>query len=374
MAVTLKEVATRSDLRKFIYLPAEIHKNHKNWVPPLYTDEQAFYNPKKNRSFSHCECTLVLAFKNNKAVGRIMGIINHKYNQYHNEKTGRFFNMECFDDSETSAALLSYIEKWALEKGMYRLTGPLGFSDKDPQGMLVEGFDMPMVITTNCNYQYQVRLIEEYGFGKKIDLVDYRLKIPEKIPSFYEEIKNRCINKNNIRLLEFQSKKELRPYIKKVFELVNETYSHIFAFSEIDQGEMEYMAGRYLPVINPRFVKMVLDKEGKLIAFVLAIPDIAEGIRLAGGKLFPFGIFKLLRSVRRTKMLVMLLGAIKHEYRNAGLDALMGVSMLQEAQKAGMEVIDSHLVLEDNLKMRAEYERMGGEVYKRYRIFQKEIN
>ncbi|MFO7656389.1 MAG: hypothetical protein R6W78_04925 [Bacteroidales bacterium] len=374
MAVTIKEVATKSDLRKFICLPAEIHKNHKNWVPPLYIDERAFYNPKKNRSFSHCECTLALAFKDNKVAGRIMGIINHKYNQHHNEKTGRFFNIECFDDSETANALLEFVENWAINKGMDKLAGPLGFSDKDPQGMLIEGFDMPMVITTNCNYQYMVRLIEEFGFGKKVDLVDYRMKIPEKIPAFYEEIKNRCISRNNIRLLEFKSKKELKPYIRKVFELVNETYGHIFAFSEIEQDEMEYMAKRYLPVINPRFVKMVLDNNGILIAFVLAIPDIAEGIRLAGGKLLPLGIFKILRSVRSTKMLVMLLGAIKHEYRNAGLDALMGVSMLQEAQKAGMEVIDSHLVLEDNNKMRAEYERMGGEVYKRYRIFQKEIN
>ncbi len=373
MAVTLKEVTTKRELRKFIYLPAEVHKDHKNWIPPLYIDEWDFYNPKKNHSFEHCDSILVLAYNNNKVVGRIMGIINHKYNHLQKEKTGRFFNMDCFDDPVIATTLLKYIEDWALKKGMTKLVGPLGFSDKDPQGLLIEGYHEPIVLATNCNYEYQTSLVEQNGYSKEVDLVVYKMKIPEKIPASYEEIKSRCLSRNNIKLLEFKSKKELRPYIKPVFYLINETYANIFAFAEIEPGEMDYMANRYMPVINPKYVKLVLDNNNQLIAFVIAIPDVAEGIRLAKGKLFPTGLLKIIRSSKRTKLLVLFLGAVKDEYRNSGLDALMAVSMLQEAKAGGMEVIDSHLVLENNVKMRAEYERIGGEVYKRYRIFQKEI-
>lgn len=373
MAVTVKEVSEKNELKKFIHLPFKIHRNHKNWVPPLLIDEWDFYNPRKNKSFVNCDSVLALAYRNGEVTGRIMGIISHKYNELHNLKSARFFNMECFNDGEVAAALFDFIMEWAVKRGMNQLVGPLGFSDKDPQGMLIEGFDQPIVIATNCNHDYMVRLVEDYGFSKEVDLFVYKTLVPEKIPAYYEEIKNRTLQRNSIHLLEFTSKKTLRPYIKPVFHLINETYKDIYGFAEIEPGEMDYMASRYMPVINPKFVKIITSDKGELIAFVLAMPDIAEGIRLAKGRLFPTGLIKIILTSRRTRLLVMLLGAIKDEYRNAGLDALMGVQILQEAKAQGMEVIDSHLVLEQNVKMRAEYERMGGEVYKKYRIYKKDL-
>jgi hypothetical protein len=373
MPLTIKEITTKGELREFIFLPEKIHKNHKNWIPPLYIDEWDFYNPKKNRSFSNCDSVLALAYRDKEVVGRIMGIISHKYNEVHQNKTARFFNMECYDEPETASALIKYIEDWAVGLGMTKLVGPLGFSDKDPQGMLIEGFDQPIVIATNCNHEYMVRLLENNGFSKEVDLVVYKMLVPKMIPAFYKEIQARTLQRNDIHLIEFTTKKALRPYIKPVFRLINETYQNIYGFSEIEEGEMDYMAGRYMPVINPRFVKIIASKTGELVAFVLAMPDIAEGIRLAKGRLFPTGIIKIITTSKRTKLLVMLLGAIMDEYRNSGLDALMGMRIIEEAQAQGMEIIDSHLILENNVKMRAEYERMGGEVYKRYRIFQKDL-
>jgi GNAT superfamily N-acetyltransferase len=371
--VTVKEVSSRKELREFIFLPEKIHKDHKNWVHPLYIDEWDFYNPKKNKAFTNCDYILALAYRGKEVVGRIMGIISHKYNNLHQIKSARFFNLECYDDPEAASELLHFIEQWAVKMGMTKLVGPLGFSDKDPQGMLIEGFDQPIVIATNCSYDYMVRLLENNGFTKEVDLVVYKMVIPETIPPIYEEIKDRTLRRNNIRLLEFTTKKALRPYIKPVFHLINETYQDIYGFAEIEPGEMDYMASRYMPVINPRYVKIVTSYDGDLLAFVLAMPDVAEGIRLARGRLFPAGLIKIMMASKRTKLLVMLLGAIKDEYRNSGLDALMGVRILEEAREQGMEVIDSHLVLERNVKMRAEYERMGGEVYKKYRIFQKDL-
>jgi GNAT superfamily N-acetyltransferase len=373
MGIEIKKVTDQRDLGCFIHLPEKLHKGHKNWLPPLYIDEKNFYNPKKNSCFNHSDTILALAFKDGLPVGRIMGIINHRYNSAHGEKNARFFNIECENDPEISKALFTFIESWAKERGMVKLVGPLGFSEKDPQGLMVEGFDQPIVLATASNHEYMVKLIEQEGFRKEVDCVVYQLKIPEEIPHFYEEVKKRTLERNNIRMLEFTRRSELRPLIKPVFHLVNETYDHIFGFSKMTSDEIDFLARRYLPVVNPRFVKIVVNNSGQVVGFLLAIPDIAEGIRLAKGRLFPFGLFKIYRSAKKTKLLVMMLGAIKQEYRNYGLDALMGVQLLKEAKKWGMEMIDSHLVLEDNVKMRAEYERIGGSVYKRYRIFHKSL-
>ncbi len=374
MTVQIKEVASKKDIRQFIYLPEKIHKNHPNWVYPLYVDEKQYYNPKKNKSFTHCDTKLILAYKDNKVVGRVMGIINRKYNESHQEFNARFFNLECYNDAEVAGALLADIEQWAVGKGMKKLVGPLGFSDKDPQGFLLEGFDQPMVIATNCSYPYMIDLMDNLNYQKEIDHVVYKLEVPKVIPELYKKVYQRTIERNHFSLLEFETRKELKPFIKPIFELINETYAHIYGFSEIEKAEMDYMANRYLPVIDPHFVKIISTPSGEIVGFILGMPDIAEGIRLAKGRLFPFGLFRIISSSKKTKLINLLLGAIKDEYRNNGFDAVMGVKMLESAIKSGHEIIDSHLMLENNVKMRAEFEKMGGIVYKKYRIFSKQLS
>jgi hypothetical protein len=373
MEITIREVKTRSELRHFIYLPEKIHLDHPNWVPPVYMDEWAFYNPAKNSALRHSSVILFLAFRDTKPVGRIMGIINHKYNKTHNENHARFFNMECGDDTEVARALLTKAEDWARQAGMTGMIGPLGFSDKDPQGFMIEGFDKPMVMATNCSLPFMPQLVEACGYAKEVDLVDYRLDIPNDIPEIYSTVYERVRKNGGFTIKEFSDKKELRKYIRPVFELINVTYSEIYGFAEIEPDEMDYMADRYMFIINPRFLKVVLDSNNEMAAFVLGIPEIAGGIRKARGRLFPFGFLKILRESRTTKMLTMYLGAIREEYRSSGLDALMGIKMLETARKEKMSFIDSHLVLETNLKMRREYEKLGGTIYKRYRIYRKAL-
>ena len=157
----IREVKTQKDLHKFIHLPAEIHRNHANWVPPIYMDDWEFFNPKKNKSFESCDTILLLAFRGSKAVGRIMGIIHHKYNEKHQENNARFAFFETWNDEEVATKLLKAIEIWAKQKGTVRLIGPLAFSDKYPQCFLIEGFDEPAVISSNCNFPYQTELVEK---------------------------------------------------------------------------------------------------------------------------------------------------------------------------------------------------------------------
>lgn len=375
MDIRIYPVLSKSDLRKFIHLPAKIHKNHSNWVPPIYLDEWQFFNPKKNRTFNYCDTILLLASHNGEVAGRIMGIINHKYNQAKNENNARFCFLETFNHFEVAQALLKSVEDWAKEKGAVKMVGPLGFSDKDPQGLLIEGFNEPNVIASNCNFPYLPEHVEKSGYSKEIDLVVYKVNVPEQIPVFYSRILERTLRNNKgLKVINFATRKQIKPYIKPVLSLMNETFKEIYGFAPLDEQEMKEFATRYLPVLDPHFIKVVENENKNVIAFILGMPDISDGIRKCKGHILPFGIFQIFKSQKKTKQLNLLLGAIQEHYRNKGVDTLMGVKMLEEAQKVGLKYLDSHLELENNLKMRAEMEKMGGVVYKRYRIFNKVLN
>jgi hypothetical protein len=374
MAVETREVKGKKDLKTFIYLPEKIHAAHPNWVHPIYMDEWKYFNPKKNRAFSYCETLMLLAFRGKEAAGRILGIINHRYNEYKKLKTARFGYLETWEDEEVVRTLLGRVEDWAREKGMTRVVGPYGFSDQDPEGFLIEGFENRATIATYYNFEWMPRLIEKLGYVKDVDYFVYKLDVPKEIPEFYRRIYERAKKRGNFEVVEFKKRKEIKPEVKPVLSLMNECYmdSNIYGYSPLDEEEMEELAKRYLPVLDPRFVKIV-KKDGEVVAFIVGIPDLTEGIQKARGRLFPFGFLKILRAAKKTKQLDLLLGAIKEKYRGMGLDVMMGVKTLLSASEAGLEVMDTHHELEENVKVRAEMERMGGKVYKRFRVFKKEL-
>ena len=372
--IVLQEVDSKEKLRKFIHLPAAIHKNHSNWVPPIYMDEWEFFDPKKNLSFQSCDTLLLLAYKEDKLVGRIMGLVHRKYNALHNENHARFAFFETYDDDEVAAALLGAIEDWGREKGMERIVGPLAFSEKDPQGLLIDGFDEPAVIASNCNFPYQVELVEKNAYTKEVDLVVYQIKIPDQLPEFYWKIYERAVSRNpGLHVLEFTSRRKVRPHIYSILRLLNLTFTDIFGFIPFTEKEMDNFANRYLFLINPRFIKLIVTDQNELVAFVVGMSHIGDGIIAAKGKLFPFGIFRILASARKSKQLNLLLGGIDPAYRGKGLDVMMGVKMLEAARALGKTTIDSHLELESNAKIRAEMEKLDGHVYKRFRIYSKSL-
>lgn len=374
MGIEIKEVKTKQDLKTFINLPAIIHKDHANWVPPIYMDDRVFFDSKKNKSFTYCDTILLLAYKDDKPAGRIMGIINHRYNELHNEKDGRFCFMETWDDQEVFNSLISYIENWVQEKGMINLVGPLGFSDKDPQGFLIEGFNEPMVIAANGNFPYMPQLLEKKGYDKKIDCIVFKVEIPDIIPEIYTKIYDRVMSRNNIKVLEFTKRSQLRPLIRPIFTLLNEIFKDIYAFAPFELSEMDDFANRYLILMDPRFIKVITNNQGDVIAFFIAMPDISKGIVASKGKIIPFGIFQIFSAQKKTKQLNLLLGGVKKEYQGLGIDVVMGVKMIETAIQRGMEYIDTHLELETNVKMNAEFKFMEKKIYKRYRIYSKAIN
>jgi hypothetical protein len=374
MGIEIREVTSKSDLKKFIYLPAKIHKNHANWVPPIYMDDWEYFNPKKNKSFSYSDTILFLAWKDDHPVGRIMGIIVRPYNELHKEKHVRFSWMETENDAEVFDALMHAVEEWGRAKGMTHIVGPLGFSDKDPQGFLTEGYKETVVIASNCNFPYMVELTENYGFMPKENLVVYKIPVPEVQPAIITKIEERYRQRNtDLKVVEFTSRRSVKPYIHRALGLVNQTFNEIYGFWPYTEKEMDDFANRFLYLINPLYIKVVINGKEEAVAFIVGMSDISKGIRKAKGKLIPFGWIHVLLASKRTKQLNLLLGAVRSDYQGRGLDMLMGGKLLESARKTGKTFMDSHLELEQNIKVRAEMERNGGKVYKRFRIFIKTL-
>jgi hypothetical protein len=214
--------------------------------------------------------------------------------------------------------------------------------------------------------------VEAEGYVKDMDYVVYKIDVPKVMPEFYNRIYERAMRKGVFEVLDFRNKKELKPWVRPILALMNECYleGNIYGFAPLDEKEMDDLARRYMPILDPRFIKVV-KKGDEVAAFIIGIPDMSEGIRKARGRLFPFGFIHILRSAKKTKQLDLLLGAVKEKYRGQGLDVMMGVRMLKSAQAAGLEIIDTHHEMETNVKVRGEMERMGGTIYKRFRVFSK---
>lgn len=372
MALEVAVVRSRRELREFIYLPAKVNHANPRWIPPIYVDEWKFFDAKKNRAFGYADTVMALARRDGQVVGRVMGIVNRRCNELRQERNGRFGFIECYEDEGVFHALLALVEGWARGLGMNKLVGPMGFSDQDPQGFLYEGFDHEPTLASLHNFPYMVRFIEAAGYTKEVDYVDYLIRVPDKLPEFYEKISSRLARQMEFRLVEFARRRELKPYIRGIFSLMNATYRSIYGYVPLTDAEIDALVRQYLPVVDPRFVKVGL-RSGSLVGFIVGMPNMNVGLRQCRGHLFPFGILQVMAAMRRARQLDLFLGAIREDCRGRGIDVLLGAAMMRSAIAAGFETIDSHHELEHNLKMRAEMERVGGRVVKRFRIYQRSL-
>ena len=370
--VEVRPVTTRKELARFVRFPERLHRDHQQWVPPLRADERRLLDPKRNRAFRYCDCTVALAYCEGAVVGRVLGIVNRRYNEARGERSARFGHLECIDDQAVAHALLDHVEQWARGQGTTRIVGPMGFTDQDPEGFQVSGFEHEPALATYCNFEYVVRLLETEGYAKEVDYVVYRVPVPHTTPEIYRKLSARILKRGSCSLLEFRRRKQLEPHIEPMLRLMNQTFKDLAGFSPLDEGEMDDLARRYLPVIDPRFVKAVL-ADDRLVGFMIGVPNMNDGFRKAGGRLLPFGWLHILRAAKRSRQLDLLIGAIAEGHRGRGVDVLLGDAMIRAARDGGFLYMDSHHELEDNYRVRAEMEKVGGEVYKRYRVFQKAL-
>lgn len=368
--VQIRIAGDRASLRTFIRLPLTLYRNIPQYVPPVFHDEWHLHDG-RGEATRNCKTIHFLSEENGKVTGRIMGIIHHDYNKRRNLQTARFFKFDCINDLPTASALIAAVEEWAKKEGMDQLIGPFGFSDKDPQGFQIEGFHHRAVISAPSHAAWMPELIVKLGYLKHVDCLSYQLAIPGQVPAEVQAISNRILSSGQYRLIRFHQRSEMKTWILPVFELVNATYHQLFGFIPMSNAEMKEMAKQFLPVLDPAFTVLVTNQQNKPVAFVIAMPDISIGLQKAKGSLFPLGFIHILRAMNTATQLNLLLGAVDPQCRHAGITAILAVSVLEEAQRRNMSIIDSHLVLEENPHVRRVLERFGGKVEKRYRIFSK---
>ena len=361
-------------MKRFIELPFQLQDQRPNRVPPLLMDEREFHDPKKNPQLAHCDVERWIAWRDGRAVGRIMGIIHRSYNTAHNERTARFYNLDCVRDGAVVRTLIGAVEAWARSKGMDRVIGPFGFSDKDPQGLQIEGFAQLPVIATPTNPDWLPTMVEAIGYASFEDMVSYRMDIPAELPEVYHAIGARCLRNFGLHRVPLRTKRELKPWVVPVLRLVNATYGDLLGFAPMSEAEMQALAAKYMFILDPGLVHLIADANNEPAAFVIASPDMSEGFVRANGRLFPFGWWHILQAMKHAKQMDLLLGAVRPDLQGKGLTAALGVPLFDAARRRGFTHLDSHLIMERNTRMRGELERLGAVVWKRFRVYQRALS
>lgn len=373
MPVIIKPVLTSSDLKRFVYLPELLNAHRPGWVPPFYADDRLVLDPRRNPALNYCEHALFLAWEGEHPVGRVAAIVNRRYNETNGTQTARFGFWDARDDFATTQALAEAAELWAREHGMTRIVGPMGFTDDDPLGFIIEGYRETPSIGSYQNLPALHDYLEQLGYGRELDFVVHKLDLEKGMSPLQERIFERVSRGAAFRLVEFRQRRELQPYVKPILELMNDSFGEIYGFSRLDARDIEFLARRYLPLLDPRFVKVAVNPANRVVAFMISMPNMASGIIKARGRLLPFGFLHLMRAAKKTVQLDNYLGAVAKEHQGQGVEMLVGWAVMRTARNAGFQFMDGHHVMETNYRMRAEMEHSGGRIYKRFRLYGKEL-
>lgn len=375
MAVEIKVVETKEDLKKFVLFGNELYKNNPYHIPVLVKDELETLDKDINPAFEFCEAVYYLAYKNGRIVGRIAGIINHRANEAWNQTHARFGFVDFINDNEVVDALFDAVAKWAKSKGMDMLHGSMGFTDMDKEGMLVEGFDRLGTMITIYNYAYYPKQLERIGFMKDQDWKEYIITIPDSIPERHVRISNLVSQKYGLSVLKFKTNKELIPYGPVVFELINKCYANLYGFSQLSDRQIQYYSKMYMPLLRPDFVTMIRrDKDEKIIGFGLALPNLSRALRKANGSLFPFGFIHLLRALKgRPRVVDLYLMGVLPEYQNRGVNALLFNDLIPIFRQSGAKFAESNPELETNMSVQLQWNYFERKHHKTRRAYIKPI-
>lgn len=376
MAITIKKVETSKELKQFIRFNYEMYKDNPYSVPDLYDDMLNTFSRKKNAAFEFCEADYFLAYKDGKPVGRVAAIMNNRANETWNKKEVRFGWIDFIDDTEVSDALLKTVEAWGKERGATEIVGPLGFTDFDAEGMLVEGFDQLSTMATIYNYPYYPEHMVKHGYEKDADWVEFKIYIPDAIPDKHKRISEIIMRKYGLKIVKCTSTKDINKYGQAIFDLMNEAYSQLYGYSALSPKQIKQYIKMFLPILDLRMVTLVVDSEDQVIAAGISMPSLSEALQKAKGRLLPFGWYHLLKVIflkKYPKVLDLLLVAVKPEYQNKGVNALLFYDLIPVYQKIGFEYAESNPELELNDKVQAQWEYFKTEQHKRRRCFKKEI-
>ena len=371
MNLVIKEVTSRLELNDFVNLPYQLYKSEKNWVPPLKLEERNALIPEKNPAYEFCKVKMWVAYRNSQCVGRIGGIIIPAWIEKTGEKIGRFTRPEFINDLEVAKALFSQVETWIRGEGMDGMHGPMGFSNLDHQGLLIEGQDWLPSIGSDYHLAYYHQIYQQLGFEKEIDWLEFRITFPAEMPEKSFKVADMIKTRYGLRVINFTSKKELDPYKNKVFDLFNKAFSELFGTYPLPEKLKQFYIQKYFPILNPRYVKVVLDKNDEMVGFIIGLPSLSIAMQKAKGKLLPFGWWHLQKALNKPKEMDLLLTGVKPELQKLGVVSLLMNELWLAANKDGIKFVETTGMLENNSVALQMWKSFDHIQHKRKRCFRK---
>ena len=376
MSIQIKIVSSRGEMKTFARFGNRLYKGNKYYVPSMPFDDLNTFDKDKNGAFEFSEAEFYLAYKDGKVVGRVAAIINHKANDAWKVKQVRFGWIDFIDDIEVSAALLNAVEEFGKAHGMTQIVGPLGFTDFDPEGMLVEGFDRVSTMALIYNYPYYPEHMKKLGYYKETGWVEYRITIPDALPEQHVRLAELVKKRYNLKVRKMtvrQIKKE--NYGRKLFKLINETYCVLYGYSLLSEKQIDQYVDTYLSLVDAKMLTFVEDADGDLIGAGISIPSLAEPLQKCSGEIFPFGWWHLLKTmfIKKPDTLDLLLIGVRPDYQNRGVNSLVFVDLFENYRKLGFKYAETNANLETNVKVQAMWDPFEKELHKRRWVFGKDL-
>ena len=377
MSVEIKKVATKKELKAFIRFNYEMYKDNPYSVPDLYEDMVSTFSKEKNPAFDFCEADYFMAYKEGKAVGRVAAIINRRANEAWGKQAVRFGWIDFIDDEEVSRTLIDTVKAWGKERGMEEIEGPLGFTDMDAEGMLIEGFDQLSTMATIYNFPYYPVHMERLGFEKAADWVERKIFVPDSVPEKHMRIARIVQEKYGLRICKLKSSRDAyrNNTARRIFELINDAFATLYGYSRMTDRQIDQYVKTFIPILDLRMVTYVEDQEGNIVAAGISMPSMSRALQRAKGKMFPFGWWHLLAGLkwRRDEMLDLLLIAVRPDYQGKGVNALLFTDLIPVYQKMGFKYAESNVELELNNKVQNQWQYFDLEQHKRRRCFRQDL-
>ncbi|RPI02831.1 MAG: hypothetical protein EHM72_03180 [Calditrichaeota bacterium] len=373
MSLEIRQIKSHRDLHQFVKFHYHLYKGNSFWVPPLFKDEMNTLSSRKNPAFEFCQAAYWVALKQNQVVGRIAAFINHRYIQVWNSKDARFGWFDFIDDEEVSAALLTTAEEWARQQGMEHIHGPLGFTDFDAEGLLIEGFDQLSTFGAGYNYPYYARHLEQNGWAKDIDYVEFQVEMKAEIPDKVARLAAIAEKRNNLTMLRAKNAKELLPYAHQVFELINDAYRDLYGFVPLSEKQIDLYIKQYFGFIRPDYVPVVLDGDGRVAAFGITMPSLSRAMQRNNGHLFPFGFWHVLKAMKNNPYADLYLTAVRRDLQNKGVNAMLIYEINKVFLKNKIQWVETNRELENNTKVQAQWRYYNARQHKRRRIYKKRL-
>lgn len=376
MSVEIRPVRTRSELRTFVNFPEKLYRNNPYYVPPLVFDQMDTLDQEKGAAQEFCDSRLWLAYKDGELAGRVAAIVNHKANEQWNHREVRFGWYDFIEDPEVAEALMEKVYELGREHKMDSVVGPLGFTDFDPEGMLIDGFDRISTMALIYNEPYYNTYLERMGFGKDADWIEYRVTIPETMPERWERMSRIIEQRANVHLRQLTRRiVRKEDYGHKVFRCINECYKDLYNFTVLPDHMAEKYLGFYLSILDLRFISLVENERGDLVAFGITMPSIAKALQKSRGRLFPFGWWHLAKAmfIKHDDTAEMLLIGVHPDYRNSGVNSLVFMDIFRKFSSFGIKYAETNAILETNLKNQGQFRDFEHECKKRRRSYIKEL-